>query len=334
MTINIDENMSFESILDSLFSNESDKLDEHKKIELSDFEMKLVNAPIDEDTEVSKDEAESLSIEGINILNDVSVIQLGMAAFEKFQWSVSTESFIDSIEIVLKKFWDIIKSIFEKLRTSLLIAIRRTHIAISGNMRNVSKWAKKNKSSIEKGIDENGEEIFMYTKIPLHARPDMSEIAQLINESIHLILSKNQIKYENFNKLEEFIDTYSITTMDEYVYEDNKNKNISMKDYDTAIGGIVDRLINIDEIRSELEEPTKLINALTTNILSIKKMGLNGDFSKVTPDEAQKIRKYGLILQKSAVLAVNICYWSLSNNIYITKVAHEYAEKAFNSVLV
>jgi hypothetical protein len=329
------ENISFESVISSLFSNEEEgalaedntviTLDPEVIEELTEEEGEIVEIPTDPD-EIIVDESE-VAEESMRLCGEVRTMELAMITAEQYMWKESLEA--DKVKPeILKKFWEWLKKIMTKIKEFLLTAFKRIQIWLAGDMKNTVKFATDNKADIEKAISAKGDEVTLKIKKPLK-NPD--DIKLIMNPSAFhsaaISLGNGTGDEAIVAELAKISAQTTSGVADEIYGPKAKATDVKLADFDKAVGGIYKLLTNAAAIKTNANTMNASIKVATDAIKAFDKAA-----SKETDKEKlADVKKLATALQKAVSVSSSVQYWKIAALISMVKIAKAYANKAMKA---
>lgn len=325
--------VSVESILNGLFSNEADDevpaLDAEIVEELTAEEEEIVEAPFEEEEGA---DGEEMATEAARMLGDIGTMTLAMRTAEEFVWARSEEA--AGSDNVFKKFWEWLKKICGQIKTFLITTWKRVQIWLAGDMKNISKWAADNKQKIEEAIaSPKGKAVTLKVKLPVKGVSEASKIIQsagtgsAIQKAISAI-STGKGDAGLMTELKAQADKYNSKALNATFYgsKDVKASDVTLAKYSGTLGvGIYDILSNAAEIRKSMGVAQEVIKS-TTNLIKAADTA-----SKHTIDDkevAKSVKDLAGAAQRAVNASSSSMYWVISFFITTVKTSKAYAVKA------
>lgn len=354
----IGKDLSVESVLNSIFSKEEEEtssdtppttdtppVEEEEKedtveipeivkaeladelSELSEDENEVIDSPIEE--EEGADE-EAMAEESARLHGEIGKMQLALQTAEEFIFSkYSTEADLGKVSAALKKFWDWIVAIVEKIRMFILTVVKRIQIWAAGDMKNITKWANENKTKIAEGLTKSGETITLKTRLPLvniakvEALKAKNELpsSELRDKAIAALKAKkfDEAVYTELDKANRAVTINKIVTE---VYGDASASDVTAVSFNKVVN-IVDTLTKADAIKGIAKELIEKGKATTSAISTFKSLSK----ADLPAEEVANLKKLAVAIQKSINLQVSVSYWLVSTAISQVKVAKSFAAK-------
>ena len=354
MTRNIDD-ISVESILDSIFSNEEETVDipsiePELKEELTEEEQEILESPTDE--EEGADE-ESIGEESVRLLGEVDLMNFALKTAESFIWAKSLEEdssvkdgedgedvkdgedgedgevATEAEKNVFKKFWEWLVKIVEKIRMFLVTSFKRIQVWLAGDMKGVTEWYKKNKSDIDLAISKQ-RDVTLKIKMPetelTTIEGSLKKLKDALEESI-IDLDTGKVDEKNVTVLKDELEKLgTISKIKEQIYgKDAKSKDVKLSTFNASfkigntlstIGTYLKEAAN--KVRENIKDSNVFLKAAKTNAKDIVK----------DKEEMKKIKDLASLCQRALNFIVSTDYAILSAKIYIIKISRSYAAKA------
>lgn len=358
MTRNIDD-ISVESILDSIFSNEEETVDipsiePELKEELTEEEQEILDSPTDE--EEGADE-ESIGEESVRLLGEVDLMNFALKTAESFIWAKSLEEdssvkdgedgedgeddevATEAEKNIFKKFWEWLVKIVEKIRMFLVTSFKRIQVWLAGDMKGVTEWYKKNKSDIDSAISKQGD-VTLKIKMPESKLTTIKDSLKALKEALGkgiTDLNSVQVNENNIAALKTELEKLgTVAKIKEQIYgKDAKSEDVKLSTFNAAFK-ISDTLSQINtylkEAADNVKENIKKSNDLLKTAQKKAKDMVKG--SKILKElqiqkvQMKKIKDLAALCQKALNFIVSTDYSILSAKIYIIKISRAYAAKA------
>jgi len=327
------DDISVESILNGLFSQESDDNDSSTVVkveeidEITDDEKDILEGPIEADD--GADGAE-VAEESARIFGDVQLLQFGMRAAEEYVWTQSTEA-VD-IGAALKKFWSWLKSIVIKIREYALSAIRYANIFLAGDMKGIVKWYAENKAKVAEGLTAKGGDISLVVKKPVAKFPSTGDAMAAISAIVKAVQAQEMADEANVKTVKDFIATVKVPQLNATVFgKDAKSADVSMKDYNDALkalGSSIDAVLtSASWIKTSATDLAKYSRETNASVNVINKAA-NIAVTDENKSKVEAAKAMATLMQQGLSATVSAEYWILSTKITMIKICRNYAKKA------